>query len=329
MTSASVANTPDGVAWVFGERPYDGWGNPIPGRYERLFKGGREGVRTGVKRVELPKTSDYLAQAAWGSSSPLPYSSGVFINSSGLKASGGVYVNGAVDDMTLAVKNGNSEFTIKQGATTTTVTEVRTTPITAPNGVIVPVNNTLMVSGAQVKILQGLPNGVVYVKGDIRGLKGQNKGNHTIAVDVKNGNEVVLKGNLYRSDTTLGAKPTGTADNLGVVAGSIRLPSASVLPRDTNNPLYVYAALLGGSDTRTGLVIDSATSGGLGTLALFGGMLINKRTTLGSVNSQGQQTNGYNLYTRFDPNLASQPPPWFPTISKLTLRGWTESAIVQ
>ncbi|MBM3464422.1 MAG: hypothetical protein FJX76_20190 [Armatimonadetes bacterium] len=285
-----------------------------------------------MKRVKLPKNSDNIGQAAWGSTSAPPGagSSGVYVNSAGLKAGGGVYVAGSVDDMTLSVESGNSVFKIKQGFTTTTVTEVRSTAITAPNGVIVPTNSTLVVTGSQVKILQSLPNGVVYVDGDIRGIKGQNKGTHTIAANVKNGNEIVLKGNLSRSDTPLGQSPNGTADNLGLVAASIRLPSSSVLPRNVNNPLYVYAALLGGSDNKTGLVIDSPGSGSAGTLALYGGMLINKRSAIGSTDSSGRQTSGYILATHYDPFLAQEPPPWFPTISKLTLqRCWWESPIVK
>jgi len=59
-------------------------------------------------------------------------------------------------------------------------------------------------------------------------------------------------------------------------------------------------------------------------------MLINKRSAIGSTDSSGRQTSGYILATHYDPFLAQEPPPWFPTISKLTLqRCWWESPIVK
>ncbi|NDD31057.1 MAG: hypothetical protein EB084_22610, partial [Proteobacteria bacterium] len=80
-TSASVVSgSADGVDYK-GTPPFDGWGNPIAGRYEKVYKQGRHALTTGARRVELPPNTASLANAAWGDPTmPKPTTAGVYVN---------------------------------------------------------------------------------------------------------------------------------------------------------------------------------------------------------------------------------------------------------
>lgn len=334
VTSASVVpGSADGIGYEGGGGPpYDASGNPRPGYYEKIYKQGRNSLRTGVRRIEMPPNSASLANAAWGDSNGLPSGKGVHVKvGEGNSAAGGVYVVGTVDAMTLAADGaGNRSVKITQGAKQTTVTETLGGSVTAPGGQVVPRGKTLIVTtpGNQVTILDSTTNGVVFSTGSISSLSGVNKGPRTIAADISAGSEIVIGGSITRSDTTPGQAPTGPGDNLGIVARQVRIPTS--IPRNMSNPLYMYAAMIGGVPGGAGgFKVDEYDNPyrGLGSLRVFGSMSFSHQDVNGTVTSSGQLMSGFDLQVRYDANLALTPPPYFPSFPKLTVRSWKEEPL--
>ena len=120
----------------------------------------------------------------------------------------------------------------------------------------------------------------------------------------------------------MGQGPTGTDDNLGLVTYTLRFPTS--LPRKLTNPVHLYATAMAGiKGGGGGSVIDGLNSGGLGVLNIYGGLIVSQDgiTVRYSTNS------GFIRTIHYDTNLASSPPPFFPTYPKLTVRSWNDEAL--
>ncbi|NDD31056.1 MAG: hypothetical protein EB084_22605 [Proteobacteria bacterium] len=339
VTSASRdSSSADGVTYVSdggsgaGDPPYDSNGNPIPGRYEALYAQGRPSLRTGVSRIDMPANTQSLASAAWGDPSTGPPSTtGVYVNQAktGNGSSGGVYIVGDVSKMTMSVDSaGNRSLTIKQAIGQTTVTETLASSVRAPDGQNVPQGRTLVVPPfGKPNVVSTLTNGVVYSTGTIASLSGVNKGQRTIATDVTKQTEIKIGGSITRSDTPVGQNPTGTADNLGLVTYTLRFPTS--LPRSSATPVYLYATAMAGiKGGGGGSVIDGLDKQGLGVLNIYGGLIVsNDGVTVNNANLWNPYTHGFIRTIHYDTNLASSPPPYFPTYPKLTVRSWSDEAI--
>lgn len=320
--------SPDGVQYS-GEPPYDAEGNPVVGRYERLYRDGRVGLRTGVNAVEMPTDSVELSKAAWGSSSPPPSAPGVHlgVRSDSSDTAGGVFIVGDVDSVVLAVEDGgNRSATIQQGDATVKVVETLEAPLTAPDGTPVGVGNTLVYDASGgFSIHAGLTNGTIYATGSIQSLKGTNKGKRTVAVDLAAQKDIVLGGHLLRADTPQGQEPTGSRDSLGVVGFKVRVPTS--IPRDRDNPLDVYAGIFAGTKgSEGGLYIDGWDNyQGAGKLRLYGGLMQAYKPPWGYF-SGSTLLSGVTLESHYDENLANSPPPFFPTIGKFQVVSYREEA---
>lgn len=330
----------DGVEYVGGGgKPYQEDGSPIPERYQRMLTGGREALRTGEKTKEMPTNSRNLAEAAWGSKDSAPPSTtGVYVNSAVgdddfPEAVGGVFIQGDVDKMVLGVSGGNSTTKIKQGSQETLVTVVTEAEMTLPSGARVngqatsaatevPVGHTVVKKqDGSYQVVKGVTNGVFYATGDINGLEGVNKGRRTVAVDIQNDKDIVLTGDLTRSDTTVGEKPTGTSDTLGVVGFNVRI--GRNVPRTTSDPLYLYCTIFSGrKDANGGFVVDGWNEdyGQVGKFIIHGGLIEGEDKPWGYVGASGFS----NYEIHYDPSLAAMPPPHFPMLPKLHIRSWTE-----
>lgn len=329
VTTVEAYDTPDGVAYQ-GTPPYDAQGNPLPERYLKIFRGGRESVRTGARRIELPSDSGALAQAAKGQSPITPSTPGVHLgqdaSSEGL--AGGLTVVGDVDSMVLAVEEeGNRSVTIKQGSSTTKVVEVTDQAITDPDGNPVPRGSTILFKpDGTFTVHSGLTNGLIYGTGNIRGLQGVNKGKRTVAVDMASRKEISLGGPLTRADTPVGQAPQGGRDSLGLVAYTVRIPTS--IARTLNPPTDVYAAILAGTKgSEGGLYIDSWQTRTPGRIRLYGGLMMAYKPAWANLSVfDGVPLNGVTMESVYDPNLASSPPPFFPTIGKFRVLRYQEEA---
>lgn len=332
-TAARYSNSADGVLYDGPDgAPYDSNGNPIPGRYEHIYSGGRASLTTGAKSIVMPSGSQMLARNAWGGNGSPPDAAGVYVHATGGKVDGGVYVQGTVDKMVLGVDGaGNRTVTITQGGTQTVVTETTKAPGTAPNGRPVALNSTLVVSSdGQSRVHNGLTNGAIFAKGNINSLSGKTQGRRTVGVDIATGNSITIAGNLTYDGTTPGSVPASSTDNLGVVANEIHISSS--IPRSTSAPLYLYGALMAGKPGgQGGFFVDQYydSSLGVGTMNMYGGLIISNGDVTGTMGwGSGQLFAGFNQILKYDANLATSPPPFFPTLPKLTMRSWSEAAVV-
>ena len=329
VTTVESYDTPDGVAYQ-GTPPYDDQGNPLPERYRKIFRGGRESLRTGARRIELPADSGALARAAQGQSPVTPSTRGVHLGqdagSDGL--SGGLTVVGDVDSMVLAVEEGgNRSVTIQQGSSITKVVEVTDTAITDPEGNPVPKGSTILYKpDGTFTVHTGLTNGLIYGTGNIRDLQGVNKGKRTVAVDMAANKEIVLGGSLTRADTPVGQTPEGGRDSLGLVAYNVRIPTS--VAQTVNPPTDIYAAILAGTKgSEGGFYVDSWETRTPGRIRLYGGLMMGYKPAWASVDSvEGTVLNGVTVDSTYDPNLASSPPPHFPTIGKFRVLRYQEEA---
>jgi hypothetical protein len=297
--------------------------------YNKIFLNGSKGYKLGVTPIPLPSSSDAQKNAAWGSSAGFPSSNGVYLHSG---MSGGIYIRGDAGIQLAVSTGGNQQFIITQGAsppTTTTITLDKTAGTVSVSG---PVGSGSPTSSSS------LGNGVIYCSGNITSLKGQVADNKvsgtsistrsafTIATDVNAGNYVELKDNLtYHTQPDRTQSATAqcnlAAGTLGIVAKDIRI--------DQNAPANLTidaVCLAGGQNTADGSFYvenyDSKTP--TGNLNVLGGIIQKARGPVGTFNSStGQTTTGYSKNYHYDPRLASDPPPYFPTTGQYERLSWS------
>ncbi len=333
VTMAGAApNSPDGINYncPFGTNnpPYDSQGRPIENRYRKLFgEGGSSNVLPRAKKIQLPSGAENLASEAWGSGLPPPTQVGVHpgLGSSSNRLEGGLYIVGDVNKMTLGVSGGNRTLSITQGSTTVKVLETLSGTALAPDGSVIPKDSTMIQAGDEFKVYSGLTNGLVYCTGDIKSLSGVNRGKRTIAVDVARDKDITITGDLTRADTAVGQAPSGSRDSMGVVGHNIWIQNSASFTEA--NPLDIYAALLGGrrgADGKvSGYVGPTDVYGPLTRVRLFGGLMMGDKDTWGKY-SGGSQYSGMTLESRYDPHLANNPPPYFPSIAKFRVVSYRE-----
>jgi len=335
-------------------KPYNDQGSAIPERYNRIFAQGREALKTGVGEKEMPVSNRNLAQEAWGSQ-VTPGTQGVHINTTlASDDQRGIFIHGDVSRMDLSVVEGNAVMTVKQGPKDaeqrSVVTILSEQGMTIPagaqvNGVVqgqqqyIDVKNTVIQKpdgpgGQKVfEVAPGLTNGLVYCTGTIQGLQGENKGRRTIAVDVEDKKDIVISGDLTRRDTVVGEKPTGSADTLGLIGNNIRIGSAA--KRNQTETLYLYCSMFAGSKNKDGVyegtvMVDEMDNYGLGygNFTLFGSMVRAKDSPFLTYTIDGNtgdvDVGGYIPTMRYDATVATNPPPYFPTMPDLKVLSWKE-----
>lgn len=293
--------------------------------FRRIFADGSKGYKLRVPRIELPPSSDTQRDAAWGSSSGLPSTTGVYLRSD---FTGGIYIVGDAQVQLALDVSGNQQFIITQGTDVTTVTLNKTTGTTSVTG---PVGTGSPTSSSS------LPNGVVYCTGNITSLEGEVADNrvvsdsiewrsaYTIVADVNANKKITVTDNIYyhtRPDKTKDSTdPVNlAAGTLGIVAKDIEIDSTAPANLEID-----AVCLAGGQNTSGGSFYvenyDSKTP--TGTLSVLGGIIQKARGPVGTFNSStGQTTTGYAKNYRYDPRLASDPPPYYPTTGQYERYSW-------
>jgi len=142
--------------------------------WAEVSAGGAGSVQTNVSSVAMPTTTSLEKNAALGTAS-VPTNNGIVVSSSGGATNGGIYVHGAVTNMTLSVvSNTHQVITINQtgsdGYALTTVVTINPTSNTT---------TTTVTSGRSqsttTTLYSGTTNGVVYADAGI-GSSGTNPG---------------------------------------------------------------------------------------------------------------------------------------------------------
>jgi len=298
--------------------------------FTKIFKNGSTGYKLGVQKVLLPPSTDLQKQAAWGATTGFPTTTGVYLRAD---STGGVYIQG---DSTIAMSlagGGNQVMTVKQGTNTTVLTFDKTSGTISTTG---PMGSGSPTSAASFS------NGVVYCSGNITSLAGTIADNKVddgaitrsvafnICTDTNAGKDITITGDLVyntRPDKTLPATdPVNlAAATLGLVARSIRIADGGA-PGYAHPNREINAVMLAGSNSVDGSVsVNNYSLGSTGTLKVIGGLIQSTRGPVGTL-SGGTLAHGYAKDYRYDPRLASTPPPFYPTTGQYDRISWRVKA---
>lgn len=206
------------------------------------------------------------------------------------------------------------------------------------------------------EVYQGMPNGVVFVDGNVGrvpnlnqeqaggaivnrdycrntvssnasdgGLSGINYGAaRTIGVNLARNRYLRIRGDLTRGDAAPGSIPEGRRDGLGLVAYDIVVGGEIPRQGDTR-PFYLYSLVFAGRRdlnevTQPGSVIyenwDTVT--GWGRLFSVGSYVV------GNDRLWGSTTRGWRPTFRHDARLAHAPPPFYPTRGDYRIEAYRE-----
>lgn len=303
---------------------YDGIAPANTNDWRRIVDGGQAALSTGVSRIAMPQSTSGQQAAAWGSDTGFPATNGIYLPASGTMLNAGIYIRG---DCTIAfsVENstGSQVITIVQGTTTETITVDRAN------------NLTKVKIGSTTTTYYGVPNGVIYTTGNITSMKGTLADNYvegetivarnawTVATDANAGKDVTITDNLSYKTTPDPSKPAThnanlRAASLGVVAEDI------VLGSTCPNEMTVNGVMLAGGENTTGgkFTYSQWDSQKRNNLNLVGGIIQKKRGPVSTFNSSNVLQTGYNKNYIYDPRMADNPPPYFPTTGQYDVLSW-------
>lgn len=292
--------------------------------FKRIFLNGSKGFKLGMPRIELPPSTDAQRNAAWGGTGGFPSTNGVYLRGD---SEGGIYIRG---DCTMALgvnASGNQTITIVQGSNTTVVTVDKTSRQMSASGPV----------GTGSPTTAAMPNGVVYCTGNITSLSGTVADNKvsggnidvrsemTIATDVNSGKDITITNNLVYRTRPNKLQPDSNSANLaagtlGLVARNVTI--ASTAPAN----LEINAVLMAGSSSTSAgsfSVANYSTKTPTGTLRVLGGIIQKARGPVGTFNSStGVTSTGYAKDYSYDPRLAQNPPPFYPTTGQYERLSW-------
>lgn len=293
--------------------------------WKQIFKDGSKGYKTGVDRIELPVTSYVQKNAAAGSSTIFPTSTGVY-----LPANGGIYIVGDSNIAFSVDSAGHQVVTVKQQSgtwiTTTTTTAITINTDTGQTDV--------SKNGGSITHYSGLPNGVIYDTGDVDSVSGtiadnvlginSHRSAVTVATDVSKGGDIRITGNLLYKTRPDKNKPVDADCNrkagvLGLVASDIVIDDAA--PQN----LEIDAVLMAGAGNKNNgsFYADDYNRRSTGNLTILGGIIQKSRGPVGTFDAgSGRTTSGYNKLYHYDPRLIDNPPPFYPTTGTFERLSW-------
>lgn len=293
--------------------------------FMRIFRDGSKGFKLGVPQIPLPPSTDTQRNAAWGASSGFPSTNGVYLRAG---FGGGIYIRGDAAIQLALDANGNQVIRITQGSNVTSITLDKITQTCRVTGPVGPGSPTSAAS---------LGTGVIYCTGNITSLSGVVADNRvvndeivvrnalTIANDVNAGKYIRITDNLVyntRPDKTRDSSdPVNlAAGTLGLVSKDIRIASTAPANLEIN-----AVCLAGGSNTSGGsfYVENYNTKTPTGTLRVLGGIIQKARGPVGTFDpNTGVTLTGYAKNYSYDPRLAVNPPPYYPTTGTYERISW-------
>jgi len=263
------------------------------------------GFDRGVDSIAMPATTtaDRQREAALGLSqgaSTSSYGAGVHLGTASGAMTGGIYVNGNASISLSAGGNGPT-YTIVQGSTTTTIS------VNTSSG-----KTSVKVGSGSATSYDGVPNGMLFVDGQVTSLAGTVEQNTQVTVAATG--DVKITNNITYQNYTAGTTPSaeGTSNLMGVMSwsGDVRITSAA--PNNVN----VHATVM----TPNGeFKVDNHDSGApRGTATILGGVIENTYGAFGTF-SGDTPTTGYGRNFVYDTRMGRGiAPPFFPTIGSVT-----------
>jgi len=293
--------------------------------FKRIFLDGSKGFKLGVDPIMLPPSSNAQRDAAWGATSGFPTTNGVYLRPN---LDGGLYIRGDAAIQLSVNGSGNQVVTITQGSSVTAVTFDRFTRSASATGPL---------GYGSSPTASSLGTGVIYCTGNITSLRGTVADNYvsgeeievrsgwTIANDVNAGKTIKITNNLVyntRPDKTQDRTASANllAGTLGLVSKDIIIGSSAPANLEIDG-----VCLAGGHNTTTGsfYVQNYDTKTPTGTLRVLGGIIQKNRGPVGTFNSStGVTSTGYAKDYSYDPRMANDPPPYFPTTGQYDRLSW-------
>lgn len=245
-----------------------------------------------------PSTATINAQLGT-SGSPPP--NGIYAVHSGALMTGGLYVQGALDQCRMSVDAfGNQIYTMKQGATTDTVT------------VNLSANTTRVTVGATVTTYVGVPRGILYVNGQLTDLRGPDRVSGTPPPAIARSTQflVTATGDIILQRDITSEDYNARESVLGLYSSGGKVRVGTSAPNDMQLDAFVMAAGATGEFT-----VDNYSSGSpRGTFYLRGGAVTTYYGPFFTFNASGVLQTGYARDFHYD--RRGLVPPYFPTTNR-------------
>ena len=275
------------------------------------------GFTRGVATIPLPTNSFNQQSAALGlattgsapsnveintvlgtgnGTSPPP--NGVYVVKTAGAVTGGIYVQGGLDQMLMNLDgSGNQVYSMKQGSTTTTITLKRSTGQTV-----------VKVGSGVATTYPGLPLGVAYVMGGISDLRGPDRSSGNVVPALQQNNRLLIAstGDVVITRDIVNNDYSAKDGVLGILSsgGNVRVGTGA--PNNLNIDADVMSCAPSGVFT-----VDNYNSGApRGILHLRGCVVTKYYGAFGTFSSGGAQATGYGRDFSFDDRGVI--PPYFP-----------------
>jgi hypothetical protein len=317
--------------------------SPVGSQWDRVAYRGASGIQTGTSYVDMPTQSTRQEDAALGNPpAVIPSGPGVTIPSNGSISTGGVYINGDVDDMNFSTSGtGNVVQTITVFQTDpATGQKIRTTVTLNPlaNGgdgsttvqKAISSDGVAYTNSGSPQVYGGTTNGVIYTKGNIGAQTGTNRGgvSGSIANNVLDGSGNILKqnnlcivtdansnvnldGSLTYRTLGSGGVPNNSSAVMGIVSKKVQIVRNDLTGAELGN-VSLHATVLAYDtfDAMDPLVRNYLS---VKSFTLLGGYIVNKSGTFAGIDSTGTVWTGFTINRNYDARLANRPPPYFPS----------------
>jgi hypothetical protein len=268
------------------------------------FFGG--GFNRGAPEIPIPTltSADRQREAALGlpqGASTTGYAvGGVYLGTNSGAMTGGIYVYGNTTISLGVAGTGMAGYTINQGGTTFTVT------VNYPG-----VQTTLQRAGGPISTYSGLPNGMLFVDGQVSSLAGTVQRDTELTVAATS--DIIITNNLTYENYTPGASPSaeGATNLLGILSwgGNVRISTTAP------NDISVHATVM--SPTHEFNVDNYNSGSSRGTATILGGVIENTYGAFGTFSASGSNT-GYGRNFVYDTRMKrGNAPPFFPTTGKV------------
>jgi hypothetical protein len=276
-----------------------------------------QGLTLGAANIPMPATSTGDTQKGIalrglsGSTDTSAWASGVYLGYSGTAMQGGIYVKGDAS-IGLNVQTGSvAQYAITQGSNTWTVQIYNATNQTSIK------KNT-----GSPTTYSGLPNGMLFVDGNVTSLAGTLERNTQLTVAATN--NVTITGNLMYENYTAGSPPN--ADNATNLMGIISWNNSIHIGTTAPNNVTIHATLMAPVGQVLVDSFDDTARGPRGTATVLGGVIQDSYGAF-ALSSGGSLISGYARNFVYDKRMSrGMAPPYFPTTGKVvrTLNGITD-----
>ncbi|MGC4044223.1 MAG: hypothetical protein QM758_10530 [Armatimonas sp.] len=332
----TIAGTKDQIAWRGAGGTIQ---TPAEANWPSIAVAGVEPTYN-VPMIRFPSTAVPVADAVLGAVAA-PTGVGVTLPNSGVTATGGIYVLGNVQNLTLSTGGAGDTQQIATIDQTTTLAKLRSvvTIDRAANTTRLQVSTAPLTSTTYVSVsdvtLSGATNGALFVNGNIGDTSTGTGGlSGTIANNVMSGSTLrtrsaltiatppdktvqlvggVVCKNLVTGGDATNPQSTATATNatsgtFGLVAGNVTIVRQDKAGRELGE-VGLHGALLSMGEFS---VVDYATRPA-GNFRFIGSYAVRKQNPMGTFNTATMtRISGFNTARTYDSRLADSPPPAFP-----------------